>query len=153
MPGGKRTKDTGKASKKDAEPKKEEAAAEAEAIVNGALENAKTGADKKLLESLMTKLSLKDMPKVHKFWKTQPVPQTGTCHVRNGAVDATTDVCPTAEWTERSEDGPVEANPKAEDICKTALPLPSTFEWSDIDLDSTEQVEGCLTCQVGVQDG
>ena len=58
-------------------------------------------------------------PKEHKFWNTQPVPQSQ------------------AELIQKHEDGPI--RPKKPQVKDSPLPLPEEFEWFDLDLASNEK--------------
>jgi glycylpeptide N-tetradecanoyltransferase len=58
-------------------------------------------------------------PGEHKFWSTQPVPQSG-------------------EIIE--EDGPIEADKKSEEIRTAPYPLQPDFEWFLVDINDVENV-------------
>ncbi|KAI9141023.1 acyl-CoA N-acyltransferase [Paraphysoderma sedebokerense] len=79
-----------------------------------ALQQALMGRDVQILNSL---------PKDHKFWKTQPVPQTPD------------------EIKEPTGDGPIEPNKTKEEIRPNPLPLPKEFEWVDVDVDNVDETK------------
>lgn len=70
--------------------------------------------DPKKLESLLNNLSAlsvqPEKEKEHKFWNTQPVPKG-----------------------EKTEEGPIEAPKKADDIKQNGLPLPPDYEWVELE--------------------
>lgn len=65
----------------------------------------------KMLEALGMNAS---GPKEHRFWNTQPVPQSQ------------------AELMQKHEEGPIQ--PEKPEIKDSPLPLPEEFEWFDLDL-------------------
>ncbi|ORZ37236.1 Myristoyl-CoA:protein N-myristoyltransferase, N-terminal domain-domain-containing protein [Catenaria anguillulae PL171] len=61
-----------------------------------------------------------DTPKQHKFWSTQPVPQSPD---------------------DRDKDGPLEPNREPEAMRQTPYNLPAGFEWVEVDVNKEEELE------------
>lgn len=77
----------------------------------------------KMLEALGLGSPTQQPPKEHKFWNTQPVPQSQ------------------AELLHAEEEGPIRTEKPV--IKESPLPLPEDFEWFDLDL-SDEKDKGDL---------
>ncbi|KNE57257.1 hypothetical protein AMAG_02990 [Allomyces macrogynus ATCC 38327] len=66
-------------------------------------------------------------PPEHKFWRTQPVPQT---HEEQVAIEA---------------DGPLEPNKPRDQVRQTPLPLPAGFEWCEVDITDENELDQVYT--------
>ncbi|ORX37031.1 Myristoyl-CoA:protein N-myristoyltransferase, N-terminal domain-domain-containing protein [Kockovaella imperatae] len=64
----------------------------------------------------------------HKFWNTQPVPQTLSASIAGNA--------PVEDVT---EEGPIDPIKTPQEVRQEPLPLPSGFEWTQIDITNEEQ--------------